>query len=146
MTNTSYHQKLSLDDKKPICSLCNEESLYYCTMNDEYYCVKHVLGHDENELLLYFLKDHYLDLSMEEAEHNSRIEKIAEIILSDNISLDEQEQNKLKKYHIFAMQNYGLNQDEASELVNEAFLYLKLKQAPDIDPLTKGDEFGAGFS
>jgi len=47
---------------------------------------------------------------------------------------------------IFAMQNYGLNQDEASELVNEAFLYLKLKQSPDIDPLTKGDEFGAGFS
>ena len=83
---------------------------------------------------------------MGESEHNSRIEKIAEIILSDNISLDEQEQNKLKKYHIFVMQNYGLDQDEASELVNEAFLYLKLKQAPDIDPLTKGDEFGAGFS
>jgi len=60
MTNTSYHQKLSLDDKKPICSLCNEESLYYCTMNDEYYCVKHVLGHDENEYLLYFLKANYL--------------------------------------------------------------------------------------
>ena len=83
---------------------------------------------------------------MDESEHNSRIEKIAEIILSDNISLDEQEQNKLKKYHDLAMQNYGLNQDEASEIVNEAFLYLKLKQAPDIDPLTKGDEFGAGFS
>ena len=83
---------------------------------------------------------------MGESEHNSRIEKIAEIILSDNISLDEQEQNKLKKYHDLAMQNYGLNQDEAFELVNEAFLYLKLKQAPDIDPLTKGDEFGAGFS
>ena len=83
---------------------------------------------------------------MGESEHNSRIEKIAEIILSDNISLDEQEQNKLKKYHDLAMQNYGLNQDEASELVNEAFLYLKLKQAPDIDPLIKGDEFGAGFS
>jgi len=33
---------------------------------------------------------------MEEAEHNLRIEKIAEMILSDNISLDEQEQNKLK--------------------------------------------------
>ena len=83
---------------------------------------------------------------MDEAEHNLRIEKIAEIILSDNISLDEQEQNKLKKYHDLAMQNYGLNQDDASDLVNEAFLYLKLKQAPDIDPLTKGDEFGAGFS
>ena len=83
---------------------------------------------------------------MDETEHNSRIEKIAEIILTDNISLDEQEQNKLKKYHYLAKQNYGLDQDEASELVNEAFLYLKLKQAPDIDPLTKGDEFGAGFS
>ena len=83
---------------------------------------------------------------MSESEHNSRIEKIAEIILSDNISLDEQEQNKLKKYHDLAKQNYGLDQDGASELVNEAFLYLKLKQSPDIDPLTKGDEFGAGFS
>ena len=81
---------------------------------------------------------------MDEAEHNSRIEKIAEIILSDNISLDEQD--NLKKYHELAKQNYGLDQDEASELVNEAFLYLKLKEGPDIDPLTKGDEFGAGFS
>ena len=83
---------------------------------------------------------------MDEAEHNSRIEKIAKMILSDNISLDEQGENKLKKYHDFVKQNYGLDQDEASDLVNEAFLYLKLKQAPDIDPLTKGDEFGAGFS
>jgi len=83
---------------------------------------------------------------MEESEHNLRIEKIAELILSDNISLDEQDQNKLRKYHDFAKQNYGLEQDSASELVNEAFLYLKLKQSPDIDPLTKGDEFGAGFS
>ena len=83
---------------------------------------------------------------MEEPEHNLRIEKIAELILSDNISLDEQDQNKLRKYHDFAKQNYGLDQDVASDLVNEAFLYLKLKQAPDIDPLTKGDEFGAGFS
>ena len=83
---------------------------------------------------------------MEEPEHNLRIEKIAELILSDNISLDEQDQNKLRKYHDFAKQNYGLDQDAVSDLVNEAFLYLKLKQAPDIDPLTKGDEFGAGFS
>ena len=83
---------------------------------------------------------------MEESEHNSRIEKIAEMILSDNISLDTQEQNMLKKYHDFAKENYNLDQDSASELVSEAFLYLQLKQAPDIDPLTKGDQFGAGFS
>ena len=83
---------------------------------------------------------------MDESEHNSRIEKIAEMILSDNISLDTQEQNILKKYHDFVKENYDLDQDSASELVNEAFLYLQLKQAPDIDPLTKGDQFGAGFS
>ena len=83
---------------------------------------------------------------MEESEHNSRIEKIAEMILSDNISFDTQEQNMLKKYHDFAKENYHLDQDSAAELVNEALLYLQLKQAPDIDPLTKGDQFGAGFS
>ena len=83
---------------------------------------------------------------MDESEHNLRIEKIAEMILSDKISLDTQEQNILKKYHDFAKENYDLDQDSASELVNEAFLYLQLKQAPDIDPLTKGDQFGAGFS
>ena len=83
---------------------------------------------------------------MEKSDHNLRIEKIAEMITSDNTSIDEQDQNKLKKYHNFAKQNYHLDQDEASELVNEAFLYLQLKQAPDIDPLTKGDQFGAGFS
>ena len=83
---------------------------------------------------------------MDESEHNSRIGKIAEMILSDKISLDTQEQNMLKKYHDFAKENYHLDQDSAAELVNEAFLYLQLKQAPDIDPLTKGDQFGAGFS
>ena len=83
---------------------------------------------------------------MDESEHNLRIEKIAEMILSDNISLDTQEQNILKKYHNFVRENYHLDQDSAVELVNEAFLYLQLKQAPDIDPLTKGDQFGAGFS
>ena len=83
---------------------------------------------------------------MNESEHNSRIEKIAEMILSDNVSLDEQKQDVIKKYHDFAKEKYHLDQDFASELVNEAFLYLQLKQAPDIDPLTKGDQFGAGFS
>ena len=83
---------------------------------------------------------------MEESEHNLRIEKISEMILSDNISLDDQEQNQLKKYLDFVKKNYVLDHAAAFDLVNEAFLYLKLKQAPDIDPLTKGDQFGAGFS
>ena len=83
---------------------------------------------------------------MNESEHNLRIEKISEMILSDNISLDDQEQNQLKKYLDFVKQNYGLDHDAAFDLVNEAFLYIKLKQAPDSDPLTKGDQFDAGFS
>ena len=83
---------------------------------------------------------------MEKSDHNLRIEKIAEMITSDHISFDEQDQNKLKKYHNFAKETYGLDDDDALELVNEAFLYLKLKEGVDIDPLTKGDQFGAGFS
>ena len=45
---------------------------------------------------------------MEESEHNSRIEKIAEMILSDHISLDEQEQNKLKNIMILQSKIMGL--------------------------------------
>ena len=83
---------------------------------------------------------------MEKTDHNLRIIKIAEMITSDNISIDEQDQNKLKKYHNFAKENYGLADAAAAELVNEALLYLNLKAVVDIDPLTKGDQFGAGFS
>ena len=83
---------------------------------------------------------------MEKSDHDLRIEKIAEMIISDNVSIDEQDQNKLKKYHNFAKENYGLNNDDAIDLVSEAFLYLNLKSGVDIDPLTKGDQFGAGFS
>ena len=83
---------------------------------------------------------------MEEAEHNLRIEKIAEMILSDNISLDEQEQNKLKKYHDFAKTNFNLTDEAALQLVYEALLYLKLKNSDSVDPLQEGDKFGAGFS
>ena len=83
---------------------------------------------------------------MSNTEHDLRIEKIAQMIISDHVSIDEQDQLKLKKYYDFAVQNYSLESDMAEELVHEAFLYLKLKDGGDIDPLTKGDEFGAGFS
>ena len=83
---------------------------------------------------------------MEKSDHNLRIEKIAEMITSDHISFDEQDQNKLKKYYNFVKENYDLDGNASLELINEAFLYLKLKAGADIDPLTKGDQFGAGFS
>ena len=87
-----------------------------------------------------------LIFALSDTEHNLRIEKIAQMITSDHVSIDEQDQSKLKKYYDFAVQNYSLESSMAKELVHEAFLYLKLKDGGDIDPLTKGDEFGAGFS
>ena len=87
-----------------------------------------------------------LIFALSNTEHDLRIEKIAQMIISDHVSIDEQDQLKLKKYYDFAVQNYSLESGIAKELVHEAFLYLKLKAGGDIDPLTKGDEFGAGFS
>ena len=87
-----------------------------------------------------------LIFALSNTEHDLKIEKIAQMIISDHVSIDEQDQLKLKKYYDFAVQNYSLESGIAKELVHEAFLYLKLKDGGDIDPLTKGDEFGAGFS
>jgi len=44
-----YHTKLSELDEKPPCNTCGENSIYYCNMNDLYFCTIHVVGHDENE-------------------------------------------------------------------------------------------------
>ena len=52
ITNRSkiYHTKLSKQDEKPRCKICGDSALYYCNMNDQYFCTIHVVGHDENEL------------------------------------------------------------------------------------------------
>ena len=42
--------KLSKEDEKPPCKECGEDSLYYCNMNDQYFCNIHVVGHDKNEV------------------------------------------------------------------------------------------------
>ena len=51
ITNRSknYHTRLSELDEKPPCKTCRQNSEFYCNMNDEYFCVIHVVGHDENE-------------------------------------------------------------------------------------------------
>lgn len=45
-----YHTKLSAHDEKPPCEECGENSSFYCNMNDQYFCIVHVVGHDENEI------------------------------------------------------------------------------------------------
>ncbi|HSA98033.1 MAG TPA: hypothetical protein VLF17_03045 [Candidatus Nitrosotenuis sp.] len=83
---------------------------------------------------------------MSNSEHDSKIEQIAKLIAQDKISLDEQDQKKLQKYRDFVKTAFHMEGDSATELVNEAFLYLKLVNAKDVDPLQEGDKFGAGFS
>ena len=79
-------------------------------------------------------------------EYNSQIEKIAAMISEDSTSLDEQDLAKLEKYYNFARKHFHIEGESAVQLVNEAFLYLKLKSSDSVDPLQHGDEFGAGFS
>ena len=50
MKSKIYHYRLSDEDNKPKCALCDEKSMFYCNMNDLYYCDSHVVGHDENEV------------------------------------------------------------------------------------------------
>ncbi len=83
---------------------------------------------------------------MSDDEYNSQIEKIASLIIEDKISFDEQNPEKLQKYYDFVKTNFKLEGEAITQLVNEAFLYLKLKTSSDVDPLQEGDKFGAGFS
>ena len=45
-----YHTRLSELDEKPPCWGCGKDSAYYCNMNDQYFCMIHIVGHDENEV------------------------------------------------------------------------------------------------
>jgi len=83
---------------------------------------------------------------LNESEYNSQIEQVALLISGDKISVDEHDPKKLQKYYDFVRKNFQLEDESAVQLVNEAFLYLKLKTSDSIDPLQHGDEFGAGFS
>lgn len=83
---------------------------------------------------------------MSDDEYNAIIEKLANKIEDDKTSLDEQDPTVLQKYYDYVKNNFNIEEEQATILVNEAFLYLKMKNAGDIDPLQQGDKFGAGFS
>ena len=83
---------------------------------------------------------------MTDSQYDSQIEEIATMILADKIPLDEQDETKLKKYQDFAKKQFRLDEESSIQIVNEAFLYLKLKGSDSVDPLQNGDQFGAGFS
>lgn len=83
---------------------------------------------------------------MSEDEYNQKIENLANQIIQDKTSVNEQDPKKLQRYYDYVKTNYNLEGEQAVQLVNEAFLYLKLKESQDGDPIKEGDQFGAGFS
>ena len=82
---------------------------------------------------------------MDDNFRNECIDKIASKISDEKISVDEPSPENLVYLQKFAI-TLGVDISNTEEIVNEAFLYIAMKNAKDVDPLTKGDEFGAGFS
>lgn len=83
---------------------------------------------------------------MDDDKYNSQIEKIANMLVKDKINVDEQDLVILKKYRNQTKSDFNLSDEESMKIVYEALLYLKLKNSSAIDPIQKGDQFGAGFS
>ena len=83
---------------------------------------------------------------MDENQYNKEIEKIANLMVHDDLSYDEQDSQKLEKYKNQVMSDCNLTDDDAMKLVYETLLYRKIKNSDSGDPLQKGDQFGAGFS
>lgn len=83
---------------------------------------------------------------MDAARRNAEIEKIANLMVHDNISPDEQSASVLQKYGDVAAGDCNLDEKAAMDLVYETLLYRKLKSADSGNLLEKGGDFGAGFS
>ena len=82
---------------------------------------------------------------MDDDIRNNFVIKISKKIIEDNTSLDEEDTGILENYANFAV-SLGVNESDSADIVNEAFLYLKMQESSDIDPIKQGDQFGAGFS
>ena len=83
---------------------------------------------------------------MDENQRNSEIEKIANLMLHDDISFDEQDVMKLEKYKNLIKDDCNLDDENAMKVVYETLLYRKLKNSDSSGVLEKGTDFGAGFS
>ena len=83
---------------------------------------------------------------MDDSERNSFVLEIVKKLQTDNISPDEHDPVVLKRYFNFAATELKIEISAVKEIVNEAFLYLKMQQTTDIDPVKEGDRFAAGFS
>ncbi|PJC50362.1 MAG: hypothetical protein CO032_05250 [Nitrosopumilales archaeon CG_4_9_14_0_2_um_filter_34_16] len=83
---------------------------------------------------------------MNDDQQNLEIEKIANLMVHDDLSHDEQDVAKLEKYKDQIKEDFDVDDEQAMKLVYETLLYRKLKNSDSGDVLEKGSEFGAGFS
>ncbi len=83
---------------------------------------------------------------MDDDQQNSEIEKIANLMIHDGLSTDEQDVAKLEKYKNQIKEDCNLDDEQSMKLVYETLLYRKLKNSDSGDILEKGNDFGAGFS
>ena len=84
---------------------------------------------------------------MDDEKINLEIEKIANLMVHDDISSDEQDVTKLEKYRDQIKLDLNIDDnEEAMKLVYETSVYRKLKSTDSSDMLEKGTDFGAGFS
>ncbi|MGB0724367.1 MAG: hypothetical protein ACPGN7_03105 [Nitrosopumilus sp.] len=84
---------------------------------------------------------------MDDEKINLEIEKIANLMVHDDISSDEQDVTKLEKYRDQIKLDLNIDDnEEAMKLVYETLVYRKLKSTDSSDMLEKGTDFGAGFS
>ena len=82
---------------------------------------------------------------MDDDIRNQLVEKIAAKIIDEDIPLKNTPQDAIEYLQKFTI-TLGVDISHTEELVQESFLYISMKNAGDVDPLTKGDQFGAGFS
>lgn len=87
-----------------------------------------------------------LTLHMNEEEYDSIIEQISQLLTEHKISPDEQDTKIIGKYSNIAKERFHLDDEKSRQLVFEALLYMKIKSSDSVDPLQRGDQFGAGFS
>jgi len=83
---------------------------------------------------------------MDENKINLEIEKIANLMVHDDVSSDEQDITKLEKYKNQIKIDCDVDDEEAMKIVYETLVYRKLKSSDSSDMLEKGTDFGAGFS
>ena len=76
---------------------------------------------------------------------NQCVEKIATKITDEKIPYADPSPAVIEYLQKFAI-SLGVDISNTEDIVAESFLYLSMKNAEDVDPLTKGDQFGAGFS